>query len=121
MTLNLILISIFFSIFVILFILYFIKKEKIKIKYALVWLMLFFLLLILLLLPGVLDDLTNFLGFQTPSNMIFSMLISVLVVINISLTGIVSSQDKKIRLLIQEVSILKKVIGDVVEKKCIKK
>ena len=44
------------------------------------------------------------------------MSIAVLVVISISLTGIVSSQDKKIRLLIQEISLLKQHIGDVDEK-----
>lgn len=116
MTLNLILISILFIVFVILFILYFIKKDKINIKYSIVWLLLFFLLLVLLLIPGVLESLTHVLGFQTPSNMIFSMLIAVLVIISISLTGIVSSQDKKIRLLIQEISIFKKDMGDVDEK-----
>ena len=107
MTTSLIFISALFIIFIICLILYFIKKDKIKIKYSIIWLLLFFLLLICLLIPGFLDFLTNALGFQTPSNMIFSMLIAVLVIINISLTGIVSSQDKKIRLLIQEVSLLK--------------
>lgn len=107
MTLNLILISAIFIIFVILLVIYFIKKDKIKIKYSLVWLLLFVLLLIFLLIPGFLNLLTNILGFQTASNMIFSLLIAVLVIISISLTGIVSSQDKKIRLLIQEVSLLK--------------
>lgn len=108
MTLNLILISILFSVFVILFILYFIKKDKINIKYSIIWLMLFGILLVCLLIPGFLELLTHILGFQTPSNMIFSMLIAVLVVINITLTGIVSSQDKKLRLLVQEISIIKK-------------
>ena len=37
-------------------------------------------------------------------------IVIVLVVINISLTGIVSSQDKKIRLLVLEVSMMKKNI-----------
>ncbi len=108
MNLNLILISIIFSLFVILLILYFIKKNKINIKYSIIWLLLFIFLLIFLLIPGFLEFLTRTLGFQTPSNMIFSLLIAVLVIINITLTGIVSSQDKKVRLLIQEISILKK-------------
>lgn len=108
MTFNLFLVSIIFIMFVVLFILYFIKKEKINVKYSIIWLLLFSFLFILVLIPGILENLTNILGFQTPSNMIICLLIAVLVVINISLTGIVSSQDKKIRLLIQEVSILKK-------------
>lgn len=108
---NLILISVLFILVVIFMIIYFIKKDKIKVKYSIIWLLLFVILLVCILIPGFLYLLTNILGFNTPSNMIFSMLLAVLVIISISLTGIVSSQDKKIRLLIQEVSILKKNIG----------
>lgn len=107
MTLNLIFSSTLFIIFVIFLVLYFIKKDKIKVKYSIIWLLLFFLLLICLIIPGFLNFLTHILGFQTASNMIFSLLIAVLVIISITLTGIVSSQDKKIRLLVQEVSLMK--------------
>ena len=108
MTLNLILVVTMFILLVIVFILYLVKKDKIKVKYAVIWLLLFGLLFVFLVIPGVLGWLTNFLGFEMASNMIFSLLIGVLVLINISLTGVVSSQDKKIRKLIQEVSMLKK-------------
>lgn len=108
MSINLIFCSIIFSLFIIVFILHLLRKDKLKLKYSLVWLSLFVILLVLLLIPGFLDFSTRMLGFQTSSNMVFSMLIGVLVIISISLTGIVSSQDKKIRLLIQELSILKK-------------
>lgn len=107
MTFNLIFVSTVFIIFVICFVLYFLKKDKIKIKYSIIWLLLFGVLLVCLGIPGFLIKLTDLLGFKTPSNMIFSMLIAVLVLINIALTGIVSSQDKKIRLLVQEISLLK--------------
>ena len=39
--------------------------------------------------------------------MVISLILGVLVIITITLTMIVSTQDKKIRLLIQELSILK--------------
>ncbi len=107
MSFNLILVSSCFSLIVILLILYFLKKSKINIKYALVWLLLFGFLFISILIPGFLEWITHILGFQMSSNMILSIIIGLLVIINISLTTIVSSQDKKIRLLIQEVSILK--------------
>ena len=107
MSTNLIVVSGIFSIIVILFILYSIKREDVNIKYSLVWLMLFVLLLICLFVPGVLSWITKTLGFQTSSNMVLSLLIAVLVMINIVNTIINSHQDKKIRLLIQEVSILK--------------
>ena len=107
MSTNLIVVSGIFSIVVILFILYSIKREDVNIKYSLVWLMLFVLLLICLFVPGFLSWITKTLGFQTSSNMVLSLLIAVLVMINIVNTIINSHQDKKIRLLIQEVSILK--------------
>ena len=108
MSVNLIFVSGIFSIFIILFILHLVHIEKVNIKYSLVWLLLFVALLICLFVPGLLSWITKVLGFQTSSNMILSLLIAVLVVINISNTVINSNQDKKIRLLIQEISILKK-------------
>lgn len=107
MTSSLIFYAGLFILFVILFILYFIRKSKINIKYSVIWLILFGILFVFLIIPGFLEYITKLLGFSLSSNMIFSLLIAVLVVINIWVTGIVSSQDKKIRLLIQELSILK--------------
>lgn len=60
------------------------------------------------LIPGFLLLLTKLLGFQTASNMVLSIIIAVLVIINISNTVINSEQDRKLRLLIQELSILKR-------------
>ena len=111
MSFNLIVVSGIFSLVIIIFILYLIRKENVNIKYSLVWLILFLLLLICLFVPGLLNYITKILGFQTASNMVLSLLIAVLVIINISNTVINSHQDKKIRLLIQEVSMLKKEKG----------
>lgn len=107
MSINLIIVSSIFCLTIIFLMLYLIKKEKINIKYALVWLMLFGFLLISILIPGFLEWITHALGFQISSNMVLSIILGLLVIINISLTGIVSSQDKKIRILVQEVSLLK--------------
>lgn len=100
--------AILFSFFIIIFIIRLIVKEKVNVKYAIIWLIMFALLIVFTLIPGFLVFLTKLLGFQTSSNMVLSIIIAVLVMINISNTVINSEQDKKIRLLIQEVSILKK-------------
>jgi len=84
------------------------RKKKVNIKYSLIWIILFTILLIATVIPGFLVWVTHLLGFKTASNMVFSLILSVLVTITIVLTVIVSQQDKKIRLLIQEISILKK-------------
>lgn len=107
MSASLVLVSGIFSIFIIIFILYLVHREKVNIKYSLIWLILFVGLLICLFIPGLLNYITKVLGFKTASNMVLSLLIAVLVIINISNTVINSHQDKKIRLLIQEISLLK--------------
>lgn len=112
MSSSLFLLSIIFSIFVIVFLLFLLKKEKISIKYSLVWFGLFFLMLMFLLIPNFLNFVKAITGFKVESNMIFSMFLIVLVFISLTLTIIVSNQDKKIRLLIQELSILKEKINN---------
>lgn len=116
MSSNLIICAAIFSIFILIFILHLVKKELINVKYSLVWLFLFGLLILCAIIPGLLGSITNFFGFQTASNMILSLLIAVLVVINITNTVINSNQDKKIRLLVQEISIMKKDLNSDEEK-----
>lgn len=109
MSSKLLLFSLLYAIIIIFFILYLIKKEKINIKYAILWLLLFGLLVLLLLIPNSFTVISYLLGFEISSNMIFAILISVLIIISISLTAIVSTQDMKIRKLIQEISIIKSI------------
>ena len=94
--------------FLIVLILHYVKQEKILVKYSLVWLLPCIVLLIFVLVPGFLTWTTNLLGFQTASNMILTLLVGLLFIITMSLTVIVSTQKEQIRLLIQEISILKK-------------
>lgn len=112
MSLNLIIVSILFSFSIIISILILLRKKKITIKYSLIWILLFSILLIATIIPGFLVWITHLLGFKTASNMVFSLVLGVLVIISITLTVIVSKQEKMIRLLIQELSILKKNIGE---------
>ena len=112
MSINLIIVSILFSVLIIISILVLLRKQKVNIKYSLIWILLFTILLMAAIIPGFLVWITNILGFKTPSNMIFSLILAVLVIITITLTVIVSQQDKKVRLLIQEISIIKNNYGE---------
>lgn len=116
MSINLIIVSILFSVFIISSILFLLRKGKISIKYSLIWILLFSILLIATIIPGFLVWITHLFGFKTASNMVFSLILGVLVIITIALTVIVSKQDKMIRLLVQEISIVKKNIGETNEK-----
>lgn len=84
-----------------------IRKNKLNLKYSLVWLGTLFAMLIAVLIPNFLEKTADLLGFEVMSNMIFLVAIIVLMLISLSLTMIVSKQSSMIRLLIQEISILK--------------
>ena len=116
MPLKLILEILIFCILMFIIVLTIVKRGRITIKYSLVWFIPVFLILVCALIPNLMITLANFLGFQTLSNMIFSILIAILIFICISLTIIVSKKKKKIKLLIQEVSILKEEIENMRDK-----
>lgn len=107
MNLNLMLFSLVFILVILFCIFYILRKGRITIKYSLVWLFASLVLFLLLAFPGLFNWLTHLFGFNIGSNMVFAGLIAMLMFINIILTVIVSGQNEKIRLLIQEVSILK--------------
>lgn len=104
---KLTLVSITFLLFLMVLVLYLVKKRRISIKYSFVWLLPCIVLMLFAIVPGLMSHISNLLGFQTASNMILTSLIGFLMVITIALTVIVSNMKDKIRLLIQEVSILK--------------
>ena len=108
MSIELKIVSVVFLVFLILLILYLVKKEKIVIKYSLVWLIPAIILLCFVLIPGLLLKVTRWFGSEISSNMILAFLIGLLLIISLALTVIVSHQKEQIRLLIQEVSLLKK-------------
>ena len=99
--------SIVFLVIVLILINGLVIKDKISVKYSLVWSIPCVLLLLFVLIPGLLQWVSNILGFQTASNMIFAGLIALLLIINLALTVIVSAQKREIRCLIQEVSLAK--------------
>ncbi len=107
MSSSLKLISIVFCLVIIGIILYIVKRGRISIKYSLIWFFSMFILLLLILIPNLLSFLTHAIGIEVASNLIFALIIAVLIFINISLTIIVSGQNDKIRLLVQEISLIK--------------
>ena len=116
MPLKLVLESLIFVIIMFIIVAIIVKRGRISIKYSLVWFFSIFIILLSTIIPNFMITLANFLGFQTLSNMLFSILIATLIFICISLTIIVSGQKEKIKLLIQEVSILKKEVENMRDK-----
>lgn len=93
-----------------IFVMYLLRKGRLPIKFALLWLIAILLLFIVAIFPDMLMWLMRLIGFVTLSNMIIGILFVILIFITISLTVIISGQREKIRILIQEVSILKEEV-----------
>lgn len=99
-----------FALLLFLLITYILKKGRVPIKYALVWYFADFAILIAATFPMFVSRIAHLVGFETMANMILCLLILILIYISIILTIIVAGQTTKIRLLIQEVSMLKEKI-----------
>ncbi len=92
------------------------RKGKLPVKYSLVWIFSAFLMIIAVCIPSVLDFFTKLLGFELASNFILSLFLGIVIFISIFLTVIVSRQSTKIKMLIQEISLLKEKIDRINEK-----
>lgn len=112
---NLRILLLVFSILWFIFIFVFLKKGKIPVKYSLFWFLSALIVLFIAIFPNLLSYVTSLMGFQTTSNMIVGVILSLLLVLTFMLTMIVSKQKKQITILIQEVSMLKSQIGDLNE------
>ncbi len=96
------------SIFLIVIIILIVKKGLISLKYSMIWILSSLFILFSSIFPSTLEKISVFFNFETLSNMLFVIVIIILLLISLSLTIIVTAQNEKIRLLIQEVSKIKK-------------
>lgn len=86
----------------------YVVKRKLLLKYALLWIMFSLILLISIIFPTLLVDISNFIGIEVTSNMVFLIGFLILLFISFMLTSIVSRQKTELVNLAQEISILKK-------------
>jgi hypothetical protein len=98
---------ILFSLFVLGSIIQLVRKNRITIKYSLVWMSAILAILIGALIPGILPFIADLLGFETLPNLIFTLMIGILISVSMVLTIIVSGLKEKVRVLTQEISLLK--------------
>lgn len=98
---------ILFSVFMLGAIFQLVRKNHITIKYSLVWMFAILAILMGALIPGFLPWLAKLLGFEALPNLIFTLMIGILISVSMVLTIIVSGLQEKVRILTQEVSLLK--------------
>ena len=84
-----------------------VKRKKMTMKYAGFWVILVLMMAVLVVFPGFIFKLSKILGFEEASNMIFLLGFFFLFYISFIITTTISEQNEKIKLLIQEISLLK--------------
>ena len=89
------------------------KKKRLLLKYSLLWLFAGFVMLILAVFPSVLEWISQVLGIYSPVNALFSILLFCMIILLVSLTSIVSSQNEKIKRLIQKEAILEEELAEI--------
>lgn len=88
------------------------KNKVISTKLSLLWILSAIILVICAIYSQPVIYISQFLGFEKPVNMVFFLAFLFLLVIVFYLCIITSKQQEHIKLLIQEISLLKKRIDD---------
>lgn len=115
MRIALIVVSVLFLIAII----FMVKNKRLTMKYSFLWMGLVLAILICAIFPIIPYSLSDLFGFVTPANFIFLVAIFFLLAISLSLSIIVSKQQRKLTTLVQELAILEnKTVAPDGEPKC---
>lgn len=105
--------ALIFILLVYLFVIYrSVKKKNMRINYLIFWAITGFILIVALLAPNFVDRVSKFLGFELPINMIFSCAIFVVLYLIFDLTRLITKEQSKNVMLVQELSILEKKVEE---------
>lgn len=85
-----------------------VKQKRINISNSIIWFITGFIIMIIAVLPIILESFANLFGFLTIANLVIGILITILLVITLRLSIIVTDQKEQIRVLVQQVSLLRK-------------
>ena len=93
-------------------ILYYLKKKMLELKYTLIWLVAGVIMGVMIYFPELLVRFVRLLGIESNMNGLYILCIGFITMILMTLTSIVSRQQLKIRILIQEISMMEKRIRE---------
>lgn len=93
-------------------ILYYLKRKMLELKYTLIWLLAGLVMGIMIYFPELLVRFVRLLGIESNMNGLYVLCIAFIMMILMTLTSIVSRQQLKIRILIQELSMMEKRIRE---------
>lgn len=101
---------IIFSIILLIEILNLLSKDKLPIKYSLFWIAAAVLIFLVGAFPNFIGYFTSLIGFETTSNLVVGIILGILLIITLLLTIIIADHKRRIKLLMQEVSIVKSAL-----------
>jgi len=87
-----------------------VKNKNMRINYLIFWTIIGIILIIALFAPNFVEKLSIIFGFELPINMIFSGAIFVILYLIFDLTRLITQEQNKNVMVIQEISILKNKI-----------
>lgn len=99
-------------IFYFILILHYLKNKMLELKYTLIWLFAGLVMGLLIVFPELLLVFIRLLGIESNMNGLFIMCFAFVIMTLMTLTSIVSRQNMKIRILIQELSTMEKRVRE---------
>ena len=93
-------------------ILYYLKKRMLELKYTLIWLFAGLVMGTMIFSPELLVHFVRLLGIESNMNGLYVLCFAFIIAILMTLTSIVSRQTMKIKILIQELSMMEKRIRE---------
>lgn len=96
-------------------ILYYLKKRMLELKYTLIWLFAGVVMGVMIFFPELLVVFVKMLGIESNMNGLYVLCFAFTIAILMTLTSIVSRQTMKIKILIQELSMMEKRIRELEE------
>lgn len=93
-----------------------IKNKKVRISFSIFWIFTGLILIIALAIPNLVQNISTMLGFELTVNMIFCVAIFICFYLIFNLNVLLSKENKKNILLVQEISLLKKRVDELENK-----
>ena len=95
------------SIITFVFVFMLLRRGILREKYAVLWLLVSGAALVLAVIPGALRGISDLLGVETPSNLLFFVTVVLLVLVSVQLSYELSRHEARIRRLAEEVALLR--------------
>ena len=98
------------SLLTFVFVFMLLRRGVLREKYAVLWLLVSGTALVLALIPGALRAVSEALGVQTPSNLLFFVTVVLLVLVSVQLSYELSRHEMRIRRLAEEIALLNREV-----------